>query len=65
MTEDEYKQLRATIERITEQEKRLKASAQDAEASFAPVMKGIGDLLAVAKKRLNDRLNGERPPLND
>jgi hypothetical protein len=65
MTEDEYKQLRATIERITEQEKKLQAHAQDAEDSFAPVMKGIGDLLAVAKKRLSDRLDGERPPLNE
>ena len=65
MTEDEYKQLRATIERIAEQEKSLKAHAQNAEDSFTPVMRGIADLLAVAKRRLNDRLNGERPPLNE
>ncbi|HEY0366101.1 MAG TPA: hypothetical protein VGC73_06490 [Pyrinomonadaceae bacterium] len=65
MTEDEYKLLKAMIERVTGQEKRLKAHAQDAEDPFTPVINGILDLLAVGKKRLIDRLGGQRPPLND
>jgi hypothetical protein len=65
MTEDEYKQLRATIDRITEHEKKLRVHAQDTEDPFNPVVKGIVDLLGVAKKRLSDRLDGYHPPLNE
>jgi hypothetical protein len=65
MTEDEYNQLRATIERIAEQEKTLKAHAQDAEDSFTPTVNGIIELLGAAKKRLSDRIDGQRPPLNE
>lgn len=64
MTEDEFKQTKATIDRITEHEKRLKALALDAEDPFTPTVNGIVDLLAVSKKRLSDRIEGERPPLN-
>jgi hypothetical protein len=65
MTEDEYKQNKATIDRITEQEKRLKALALDAEDPFTPTVTGIVDLLAVGKKRLSDRIDGERPAPNE
>jgi hypothetical protein len=64
MTEGEYKQLKATIDRITEHEKKLKAHARAAEDPFTPVVKGIVDLLVAAKKRLSDRIDGERPPLH-
>ena len=65
MTEDEYRQLKATIDRITERENSLKAHALDAEDPFTPTVKGIIDLLGVAKKRLSDRIGGERPPLEE
>ena len=65
MTEDEYKELKATIDRLTEQEKRLKAHAGNAEDPFTPTVIGIIDLLAAAKKRLSDRIDGPRPPLNE
>ena len=65
MTDDEYKQLKETIDRITERENSLKAHALDAEDPFTPTMKGIIDLPAVAKKRLTARIDGERPPLNE
>lgn len=51
MTEDEYKQLKATIDRITEHEKTLEPHALDAEDPFTPTVKGIIDLLAGGKKR--------------
>jgi hypothetical protein len=61
MTEEEYKQLKATIDRITEHEKRLTERACDPEDSFTPVMKGLVDLLATAKKRITDKITGEGP----
>lgn len=46
--EEEYKQLKTTSDRITEHENRLTERACDPEDSFAPVMKGLVDLLATA-----------------
>jgi hypothetical protein len=63
MTEDEYKELKATIDRITEHEKRLTAHAHDPEDSFTPVMKGLVDLLGTVKKRITNRIAGEGPSL--
>lgn len=65
MTEDEYKQLKATVDRIAEHEERLTAHARDAEDSFTPVVKGILDLLAKAKKRISDRLGEQGLPLSE
>jgi hypothetical protein len=65
VTEDEYKQLKAMQDRITEHEKRLTAHARDPEDPFTRVEEGILDLLAAAKKRISDRIGGQRPPLNE
>ena len=65
MTEDEYKEAKAMLDRIVAQERKLKVHAQDAEDSFTPVINGIIDLLAAARKRISNRLGGQRPPLNE
>jgi hypothetical protein len=65
MTEDEYKQLKATLDRIAEHQGTLTLSSRAAEDRFSPVEKGIADLLGSIKKRISDRLGGQRPPLNE
>lgn len=65
MTEDEYKQLKATLDRVAEHQQRLTAIAVEAEDPFTPVKEGLLDLLATAKKRISDRLGEQGPPLSE
>jgi len=55
MTEDEYKRLKGILDTVADQQKMLAVRAVDVEGRFAPVEKGIADLLAAVKKRINDR----------
>ena len=64
MTEDEYKRLKRILDTIAEQQKMLTVKALDVEDRFAPVEKGIADLLAAVKKRISDRDGRQLPPLN-
>ena len=59
MTEDEYKQLKATLQRITEHQRTFIANAHAAADDFSTVERGLVDLLAAALKRINDRIDGQ------
>jgi len=65
MTEDEYKQLKATLDRVEGHQQRLTAIDVDAKDSFTPVKTGLLDLLATVKKRISDRLDEQGPPINE
>jgi hypothetical protein len=55
MTEVEYKRLKGILDAIAEQQKMLAVRTLDVEGRFAPVEKGIADLLAAVKKRISNR----------
>ncbi|MEA2204228.1 MAG: hypothetical protein QOE77_1004 [Blastocatellia bacterium] len=59
MTEDEYEQLNAMLNRLTDHEKRLRECARDPDDDFTPVMNGIIELLVSAQKRISDRMGGQ------
>jgi hypothetical protein len=65
MTEEEYKRLKGIQEDIAKQLKLLSTRDRDAEDRFAPIEKGIADLLTKVKRRINDSDGGQCPPLNN
>jgi len=65
MTDEEYKRLKAMLDRIAEHQRRLSDCANDSEDSFGPVAKGIIELLAAAKERINNQIDGQRPPIDE